>query len=157
MVKILCVLALLALGFSQSSSAMYWEDDHPSNDPANKYRKPGGCLWGPLFRGFKSSGRKVGRYLSQGGRPTPDRGRVLRKEKKLAIILASGFLGGTAAYITALSTEKETQDIVLYRATLTIAGVVGGLLVGVYAIPETMNTDPTARKTTTGVSVALAF
>lgn len=150
------MIAVLVLGISQPLQAMYWEDDHPSNDRSNQYRKPGGCFWGPLFRGLKKSSRKVKRYLSEGGRPLADRGAVVNRGKKLSIILSSGLLGATTGYITALATENDNQDVALFRSAMTAAGFIGGIVVGVYILPENLNVDPHAR-TPQGVFVALSF
>lgn len=150
------VMILFILSLSHPARAMYWEDDHPSNDPSNQYRKPGGCFWGPLFRGLKKSSRKAKRYLSEGGRPLADRGVVVNRGKKLSVILSSGLLGATTGYIAALATEKDNQDIALYRSVLTTAGFLGGMVVGIFILPETLNVDPHAR-TPQGVFVALSF
>ena len=141
-----------------SAFGMFWEDDHSTNDPTNKYRTPQGCFAGPLLKGLRKSSKRVGTYLSEGGRPAADRGPVVNKGKKSAIILASGLLGATTGYVLALATESNNQDAALTRSTLTAAGLVGGVLVVLYAIPESMNVDSQARRSgSRGILVSLAF
>ena len=152
------LILLLACFFTSSANAMFWEADHSTNDPTNKYRTPQGCFAGPLIKGMRKSSKRVGKYLTEGGRPEADRGQVVNKSKKTAILLASALLGATSGYVLALATENDAQDTALTRSTLAGAGFLGGLLVGLYAIPESMNTDSQARGTPPpGLVVSFAF
>ena len=85
-----------------------------------------------------------------------DRGAVVNRGKKLSIILSSGLLGATTGYIAAIATENDNQDVALFRSAMTAAGFFGGMVVGIFILPESLNVDPHVRRPQ-GVFVALSF
>ncbi len=154
--KIILLILVAVLLCHQSVEALYWEDDFPGNDPENEYRVPKGCVLGSVWDKMKRSTAGISNFLLYGGKEQADMGPSLNKRKKGLIILSCAVMGGVTGAIVAVATETEGADRMVYRATAIGVGVMSGVVVGVWVVPESFSYDEQARWINPDIKVSAA-
>ena len=139
------LVVCLALCYAQPARALYWEDDFPSNDPENEYRVPKGCVMGSVWDKLRRSAAGISNFLVYGGREPADTGPSLNKRKKGMVVLGCTVLGGVTGGVIGLATENENTDIMVHRVTSIGLGVICGVIVGVWVVPDSFSYDEQAR------------
>ncbi len=143
--KYLAVFIILVLLSQLHLSALYWEDDFPANDPENAYRVPKGCVLGPIWDRVKRNTTSLSNFLLYGGKEPADMGPPINKRKKGMIVLGCGVLGGVTGAMIGLVTEQEGREQTIHRATSVGIGVMCGIVVGIWVVPESFSYDDQAR------------
>ncbi len=143
--KYLVVFIILILLSQIHLSALYWEDDFPANDPENAYRTPKGCVLGSIWERVKRSTTSISNFLLFGGKEPADMGPPINKRKKGLVVLGCGVLGGVTGAVIGLATEQEGGEQTAYRVTSVSIGVISGIIVGIWVVPESFSYDDQAR------------
>ena len=153
----LIIFVVLISLFPIHLHALYWEDDFPGNDPENEYRTPKGCVLGSVWDKMKRSAAGVSNFLVYGGREPADMGPSLNKRKKGLVVLGCAALGGVTGAIVGLATEGEGTDRMVHRVTSIGLGVICGVVIGVWVVPESFSYDEQAHWVNPDMKVSAAL